>query len=138
MKRSNILLTVLALLFGLSSCKLEYPHPTDGVWYCEELQAQFTFGQGDIFDSSDDIFDVDESENYIVVNNDRIASRLNSDLGAKYVMIVCMESNHPDFYFREAIYSLEFVSLSGTEYVVKDKEGKEYIFLRISDTPTDD
>ena len=137
MKRYSGLLIVLSLLFGLSACELEYPIPSDGIWYCAELQAQFIFGQGDIFDSPDDLCAVDKSENYVAVNGERIASRINTDRGATYVWIICYEPNHPDYYFREIIYSFEFVSLSDTEYVLKDDTGKQYTFLRIGDTPTD-
>ena len=137
MKRSNILLTVLALLFVLSSCESEDPFPHDGIWYCAELQAQFTMTKGDTFVSPDDEFFVDESEDYVIVNSDRIAALLESDRGATYVWIVCQEPDHPDFDCGEIIYSFEFVSLSDTEYVLKDDTGKQYTFLRIGDTPTE-
>ena len=138
MKRINILLTVLALLFGLSSCESEYPFPRDGIWYCAELQAQFTMTKGDTFVSPDDEYFVDESENYIIVNGDRIAAVLGSNFGVTYVWIVCQEPDHPDFDCGEIIYSFEFVSLSDTEYILKDDAGKRYAFLRIGDTPTDE
>ena len=138
MKRYSGLLIVLSLLFGLSACNLKYPIPNDGVWYCEELQAQFTMSQVDTFVSPDDEFFVDESEDYVIVNSDRIAALLESDRGATYVWIICQEWEHPDFGCGEIIYSFEFVSLSDTEYVLKDDTGKQYTFLRIGDTPTDD
>lgn len=137
MKRSNILLTVLALLFVLSSCESEDPFPHDGIWYCAELQAQFTMTKGDTFVSPDDEYFVDESENYIIVNGDRIAAGLGSNFGATYVWIGCQEPDRPVFNVGEIIYSFEFVSLSDTEYVLEDDTGKQYTFLRIGDTPTE-
>jgi hypothetical protein len=138
MKCRNIFPILLLLLFGLSACNLEYPIPTDGVWYCEELQAQFTFEQGDGFASPNEEYAVDVSTDYVIVNDDRIAATLASDRGATYVWIMCQELDHPDFDCGEIIYSFEFVSLSGTEYVLKDDAGKHYTFLRIRDTSTDD
>ena len=138
MKRCSVLFIVLSLLFGLSACELEDPFPSDGIWYCAELQAQFTMTKGDTFVSPDDEYFVDESENYIIVNGDRIAAILGSDPGATYVWIVCQEWDHPDFDCGEIIYSFDFVSLSDTEYILEDDAGKQYTFLRIGDTPTDD
>lgn len=138
MKSGIILLMVLALLFGLSACELECPYPSDGVWYCEELQAQFTMRQEDTFVSPDEEYFVDEWEDYVIVNGDRISAGLESDRGATYVWIVCQELEHPDFYCGEIIYSFEFVSLSDTKYVLEDDAGKRYTFLRIGDAPTDD
>ena len=80
---------ILLLLYGLSTlCNSGYPIPNDGVWYCEELQAQFKLGQGDSFTSSNDEYVVDASEDYVVINGDRIATAIDSDRGAKYVLIM--------------------------------------------------
>ena len=138
MKGYSILLIALSLLFSVSACDSGKRTPDDGVWYCEELQAKFTYGLIDTYVSPDDPFIIDESENYVIVNGDRIAAIFGGDRGAKYVSIVCQELDHPDFYCDETIYLFEFVSLSDTEYVVKDDAGKQYTFLRIGDTPTDD
>ena len=125
---------ILLLLYGLSTLgNSGYPIPNDGVWDCEELQAQFKLGQGDGFASPDGEYVVDASEDYVVINGDRIATAMDSDRGAKYVLIICQELDHPDFYCGEVIYSFNFVSLSGTEYVLKDDTGKHYTFLRIGD-----
>lgn len=117
---------ILLLLYGLlTTFNSEYPFPKDGVWYCEELQAQFKLGQDDKLPSPDD--------EYVVINGDRIATAIAGDRGAEYVWIICQESDHPDFDCGEIIYSFDFVSLSGTEYVLKDDTGKHYTFLRIED-----
>lgn len=138
MKRCSVLLIVLTLLLGLSACKLEERIPTDGIWYCAELKAQLMWDHVDDFVSPDDEFSVDESENYVVVNGDRIAALWGNDRGSIRVDVVCQEPNHPDFYEGETIYRFNFVSLSDTEYVLEDDTGKQYTFVRIGDTPTDD
>lgn len=138
MKRCIILPVALSLLFGFTACKLEKTIPSDGVWYCAELQAQFTFGLVNTYVSPDETFVVDESKNYVIINGDRIASMLGGDYGATYVWIDCQEPNHPDFYVGEIIYSFKFVSLSDIEYIVEDDAGKRYTFLRIGSSPTDD
>ena len=139
MKKCNVLLIVLLLLLKLSACTLEERIPTDGVWYCAELQAQFTVYHGTDYIPIDATPFVDpladESENYIIVNDDRIAALWGNDRGSTKVSISCQEPDHPDFDLGEIIYLLEFVSLSDTEYVLKDDAGKQYTFMRIGDTP---
>lgn len=137
MKRGTILLVALTLLLGLSACQSEYPFPNEGIWYCADLQAQFTMGKGNTFVSRGDGLFVDKTKNYAIVNGERIAASLWSDRGSKYVWISCEEPDHPDFYEGETIYSFVFVSLSDTEYVLEDDTGKRHTFLRIGDTPTD-
>lgn len=138
MKRWSVLIVILSLLCGVSACKLEYPIPSEGIWYCAELQAQFTLAQGDGFASPNDEYVIDDTKDYVVVNGDRIAAILESDRGATYVWIVCQEWDHPIFDCGEIIYSFDFVSLSDTKYILEDDTGKRYTFLRIGDAPTDD
>lgn len=140
MKKSSVLFIVLSLLLGLSACMHEQRFPTDGIWHCEELQAHFTIGHGDGSDYEwpDGEFIVDETENYVIVNGDRIACLWGVLHDSTRVEIFCQELDHPDYDAGENIYAFDFVSLSDTEYVLKDDAGKHYTFERIGDTPTDD
>lgn len=138
MKKSTALLIFLLLIFGLSACTPKQRTPHEGTWYCAELQAQFSVSKGDGFVSTDYVHTVDEYENYIIVDGDRIAALLSNDRGSMDVHIICQESNNLRYGLGEIIYSLEFVNLSDTEYIVEDETGKRYAFLRIGDTPTDD
>ena len=140
MRRCGVWLILLLLVFELSACTPTPKQvcPDDGVWYCEELPAQFYMDWEDDF--SDDEFPVvDETETYIIVNGDRIAAGCGTDrvLRNEVVVIFCVELNHPVYDFGETIYSMEFVQLTDTEYVIKDDEGKHYTFIRIGDSPAD-
>ena len=42
MKKCIAIFLLLIMVIGLSGCEFEQRIPTDGVWYCAELQAQFT------------------------------------------------------------------------------------------------
>ena len=137
MKRCIVFLIVLLMLFGLAACTPEQRTPDDGIWYCADLQAQFSVDKGDGFVSIDYVHTVDEYENYVIVDGDRIAALLSNDRGSMDVYISCQEPNNPHYGLGELIYWLKFVNLSDTEYTLKDETGKQYTFLRIGDTPTD-
>ena len=137
MKRTSALLIFLCAFLELSACMPVQRTPNDGVWYCADLQAQFSVDKGDGFVSMDYVHTVDEAENYIIVDGDRIASLLSNDRGSMDVHIICQEPNNLCYGLGEIIYSLKFVNLSDTEYTLKDETGKQYTFLRIGDTPSD-
>ena len=125
-----IVLTFLLLLIpGLSACTPEQRMPNEGTWYCAELQAQFSVDRRDGFVSKDDVNAVDESENYVIVDGDRIASLLSNDRGSTKVYIICQEPDNLHYGLGEIIYSFEFVNLSDAEYTLKDEEGKVFTFI---------
>ena len=78
----------------------------------------------------DYLVDNDESGNYVVVDGDKIACSWGNDRGSPMVYIMCQESNNTHYGLGEYVYILEFVCLSDLEYVLKDKSGKEYTFVR--------
>ena len=133
-------LVSLAVLLSLSACTPEQRLPSDGVWYCEELQAQFNRDWLDGYHgyADEEVPTVDETDNYVIVNGDRIAALWGNLPRSKMVSIACQEPNHPDFDLGENIYYLEFVRLTDTECVLKDDAGKQYTFVRIDDSPADD
>ena len=137
MKRFTVLLLLLSLILGLSACTTEPRVPIDGIWFCTELQAQFSTDQTTGFFPENYTHVVDESQNYVVVSGDRIAALLTNDHGSMEVCIICQETDNPNYELGENIFTLEFVSLSDTEYVLKDKEGKKYTFIRMDKVSTD-
>ena len=113
MRKCIAILLFLIMVIGLSGCELEQRIPTDGVWYCAELQAQFT------------VFTATE-----------LLHHGGNDRGSIRVGILCSEESNPNYYYLcELICAFIFVSLSDTEYVFEDDDGKQYTFIRIGDTP---
>lgn len=137
MQKVSVLLILLLLILGLSACTPEQRTPNEGTWYCAELQSQFSVDRGNGFVPKDDVNAVDESENYVIVDGDRIAALLSNDRGSIQVYIICQESDNPHYKLGDIIYSLEFVDLSNTEYILKDEAGKIYTFLRVDDESCD-
>lgn len=142
MRRFAALLLLLVLAIGLSGCEREQRIPTDGVWYCEELQAQFTVYERPGYVDPDwrPVADEqgnyeDENESYIIIDSDRIAAMWENDRGSIIVRIHCCEERNPNYRLNEVICSFDFASLSDTEYVLEDDDGKRYTFIRIGDTP---
>lgn len=137
----------LLLIFSLSSCTPNYEQriPIDGVWYCEELQAQFTIYKRPGYVDPDwrPVADeqgnyVDENESYVIIDGDRIAASWGNDRGSIRVVILCNEERNPNCYLGEVIYAFNFVSLSDTKYVLEADDGTQYTFVRIGDTPSSD
>lgn len=134
MKKTVLLLMLCLLVFSLGACIRVERLPSDGLWYCDELQAQFArpWSSGYIFSDSR----YDENINYVIVNGDRIAICLENDYGSVYIYFLCQDHNTSQYEMGELIYILKFVSLSDTEYVLEDEEtGKRYTFVRVGDSP---
>ena len=132
MKRVSVLLILLVLIFELTACEFEQRIPNNGTWYCSELQAQFSIDQEDGYVSKDYVHTVDESENYVIVDGDRIAALLSNNRGSINVYIICQEPDNLRYGLGEIIYSLEFVNLSDTEYTLKDETGNIYTFIQVN------
>ena len=142
MKKCIAIFLLLIMVIGLSGCEFEQRKPTDGVWYCAELQAQFTVYERPGYVDPDwrPVADeqgnyVDENESYIIIDGDRIAASWVNDRGSIRVMILCCEERNQHYYLGQLICAFNFVSLSDTEYVLEDDDGTQYTFIRIGDTP---
>ena len=117
---------VLVLCLCLTACTPTQFHPMSGTWYCEELQAQVLFDYPENWDGINN----DESGIYAIVDGEKIACICVYDEGSKVFAIECYERNNDKYNLSETIYCLEHVSLSDTEYVVKDEAGNQYTFIR--------
>jgi hypothetical protein len=136
MKRIIALLISLSLLLGLNACiSKERKYPKSGVWYCADLQAQFTFEIDENSTDLDYIPIIDENENYVIVNGDRIAAICGNTPGSRRVLLICQEEDNPQYHLGEVIYGFDFVRLTDTEYVLEDEDGTQYTFVKIADTP---
>lgn len=121
----SILMALCVIFFGCSNVRRV---PDCGKWYCEDLQAHVNFDLPDDWDPLNN----DESGVYIVEDGEIIACVWTNDPGSSNIYISCQESDHDRYRLGEIIYCLEFVSLSDSEYVVKDDAGKQYTFVRTS------
>lgn len=93
--------------------------PYEGVWYCDDLQAQLAFDN--------------ESETYIMVNGEKVLCEWCNEYGSVWLEIICIEEDHPNFQHYQCFFAGEMTHLddNGGEYTLRDENGVEYVFVRI-------
>ena len=138
MKRNTLLvLLVFVMLSGCVHVCKKYT-PEEGLWYCEELQAQMNFTidpnmpEVDATSDMDEVlkYVVDREDNYVMVDGEKISCDWSSYNHSDRIHIVSQDSDTEAYEMGELIYELWVVSLSDTQYVLKDEDGKEYTFVR--------
>ena len=77
-----------------------------------------------------DPLDNDDSGVYVIVDNDKIACAWDTNRGTPTMYINCAETDNKRYDLGEIIYKLEVVSLTDSEYVLRDEQGNEYTFIR--------
>ena len=111
-----IFLSSCSMIF-LSSCSISQWYPTEGAWYCDELQIQLGF------DSS--------CENFFVKDGEKINSAWDGELGSKYIGIACRQKDCQYCRRGTCILTIEWIDLTETQLVVKSTDGVYYIFERV-------
>lgn len=129
--RYYVVLLVCVICIFSTACSPTERVPQSGTWYCSELQAQFTAVPSNASLPDDYLVDNDESGVYVIVDGDKVACSWCNDRGSSKVYISCQETNNSRYELGELVYSLEFVRISASEYVLSDENGKEYTFVRI-------
>ena len=121
MKRMMSCLILLALLMtcmiSLSSCGYTEWFPTEGAWYCDELQMQLGF------DSS--------CENFFVKDGEKVQCAWGSDRGSRTLGISVVEPITKAYWVGKELLFVKQVDLTETQLVVKSTDGVYYIFERI-------
>ena len=114
-------IVLLALLitcqFTLSSCAYTVWYPTEGIWYCDELQMQLDFKTG--------------ADSFFVIDDTKIPCAAENDRGSKFLGVMCQSFNCKYCHLGTWVLSAERVDLTETQLVVKSTEGVYYIFERI-------
>lgn len=123
----RLVFLLLALCALLAACVPEFYAPDSGTWYCEELQAQFIADASHRYQLQDNS---QEPGTYVIVDGDKIRCVIDLQRYSKHFAIVCQEADNEKYDLGEAIYELEVVSLSDSEYVLEDDDGKKYTFVR--------
>jgi len=110
------LICVLFFLVSCLSCCYTEWMPTEGIWYCEELQLQISF---------------DRSESYIVIDGQKIACDCLNDRGSAWFCVLIQEKN--DLYpVGKEVFSARYVQLSEYEFIVSEEHtGKQYVFVKV-------
>ena len=134
-RRVVILVTSVVLVVGLSLvvyysflyCIHKQYYPNEGIWYCEEIQTQINFSPPE----STVFLDNDQSGIYVIKDDDKIACTINVYPGSPQIIIRCQDTANPHYDVGKAIYILTYEALTDEIYVVKDKSGNVYTFVRV-------
>ena len=121
MKRMMSCLILLALLMtcmiSLSSCGYTEWFPTEGAWYCDELQMQLAFGSS--------------CEMFFIKDGEKIECSWSCDRGSRTLGISLVDPIDKAYLVGKEILFVKQVDLTETQLVVKSTDGVYYIFERI-------
>lgn len=114
----SFLLTVI--IVGLiATCKPAEFFPSEGKWYCKELEMQLDFS--------------DTDGSFIIRNEQIITCAYLIDPGSPWLFVAYQE-NIPPYYLGEQILSARFISLSDSEFIVYDEcAQQQYTFFCVGD-----
>lgn len=118
MKSCKLLIICSILLPFLSACSPDQYEPTEGVWYCEELNIQLSY-------ESDEI-------TYMVIDGELVVCACGSDKGVDRILLCCQQEGHRDFYLGELLFEAQIIALRESELLVYvDTLDTQFSFERI-------
>lgn len=92
--------------------------PTEGTWYCEELQMQLIFGKS--------------GGTLVVMDGRKTTYSWNNDIGSKWISITTESDPDSGLPFGSIVFSAEVIELTETEFTVREEDTDTiYIFKRI-------
>jgi len=102
----------------LTAGNITYWTPEEGVWYCDDLEIQLSFSEG--------------NETYAIIDGKKVQCVCINDRGAIDFSVLVQERNVPNYGVGDSIFWGQYVSLSESEFVVEDcNTGVRYIFVRL-------
>lgn len=130
----NILGTmlILAVIVGFALYIYSHNHPkeyfpSEGVWYCEELQIQLSFNEPTGTFPFEEPYDC-----YFMVDGIKTASQWRVDKGSNIIAVTCQDLDCKDCELGESVFTGVFVSSDQNTLCLREYEGTaEYTFERI-------
>ena len=118
-KRIVCLQICAILLLFLTGCYTDWM-PQKGDWFCEELQIQISF---------------DDGESYLVYDGEKMPCDCINDRGSKSFFVISQAFGIDDLPVGAELFSAEYVELTDTDFLVKEETtGTEYLFVKVNDT----
>lgn len=115
-----VIICVIGLMLTLVQCKIDQTFPTEGIWFCEELQIQICFDK-----------DREKRNTYAFVDGKKINCVLYTDYGNRYFSIVCQDMLTGK-YDSADYYAGEFITFNDEIIVTRDTQTQtEYVFVRV-------
>lgn len=92
--------------------------PTDGVWYCKELQIQIPFENSE--------------ECFAIIDDKKVTCTWGNNRGSKVISVLCQETNMDGIALGEAVFVGEYVYLDENCLILRERStGIEYTFEKI-------
>ena len=130
MKKVLCILLIITLLSLTGCCPREADIPSDGIWYCEELQTTLRVDYWN--DPYYKLVNNYEYRSFMFVNNRKICCGYSYSSGdPTQIWIGCCDSNTDLYNLGETIYSFTVLHLDEQNMVVKGDSGRIYTFVRI-------
>lgn len=119
----------LALACIIMNAKVKWQGPTNGLWYCNELQIQLCFEpNNDYIDPNDSI----DSRSYALVDGHYVMCDVRTDVGT-YTLCIIHQDISDESNVGDTIFEGEFDRVAEREFEVCDKEGATYVFNRVEE-----
>ncbi len=92
--------------------------PTEGVWYCDELQISLSFDENIM--------------SFAIIDGQKVICVADNNRGSEVISVLCQENNIDQFYLGESIFTGEYVSLKDNQLVLREYHKENiYTFLRV-------
>ena len=118
MKTCKLLIILSIVLAFLSACSPDQYEPTEGVWYCEELNIQLSYEPDEI--------------SYMVIDGETVLCACGSDKGIDRILLCCQQEGHGAFYMGELLFEAQIIGLSESQMLeCVDTLDTQYCFERI-------
>ena len=101
----------------LTAGSMNYGVPEEGVWYCDDLEIQLSYSEG--------------NETYAIIDGRKVQCGWINYRGAIDFSVLVQERNVPNYGVGDSIFWGKYISLTETEFVVEDcNSGERYVFVR--------
>lgn len=115
-KNTLLIALFLSLVIIFVGCVHSEWMPQSGLWYCDDLQLQITFSEGECF---------------VIRDNETITCICENDIGSMWFSVLCNQNNVEELPIGTVVFCGKRVSLSENTFVVSEEHTNTvYTFVR--------
>ena len=123
-----------ALGWIIMDAKMEWQGPSDGLWFCEELQIQLCLQPNLDYIKADSSLD---SRSFALVDNRYVMCDIRTDAGT-YALCVIHQDTSDESNLDDTLFEGDLINVSNQKFEVRDKQGTMYVFHRVDEFSLDD
>ena len=118
-----------ALSWIIMDAKIAWQGPTDGLWYCKELQIQLCLQPGLEYVTADGLAD---TRSFALIDNRYVMCDIRTDVGT-YALCVIHQDASDESNLGNVLFEGDIINVSNGSFEVRDKLGTMYIFDRVDE-----